>query len=316
MVGAFGGGIIIMLARLLGACFLACLACVSAVPIDLQPRETAIHDTARSTSRLPSPAPAFPPVLPEPREWTNGTQRLALCAVLRIVPPKPSSPDLEHMIARYRKLIAPRKPSAGSLLKCGEQQLSLLVLVVTNPSAPLAYSTDESYSLFIPPQHGLGPGAAEQLRFIRAHEEARGEQFSDEGGLVAKLWAKTQVGAMRGLETFSQLVTYDYGQRDCEGATQRQAPVAKGGVGAECGRGYVIRNAPWLIIDSPRFQHREVLVDSARHFLPLATLTRGRACWCLRCRPTTTPSTLSPTRWFSTRHSVARRWKLRAGPRA
>ena len=119
---------------------------------------------------------------------------------------------------------------------------------------------------------GLGPGAAEQLRFIRAHEEARGEQFSDEGGLVAKLWAKTQVGAMRGLETFSQLVTYEYGKRECEGATQRQAPVAQGGVEAECGRGYVIRNAPWLIIDSPRFQHREVLVDSARHFLPLPTL--------------------------------------------
>ena len=271
--GCRGGALVC--ARLIGACFLACLACVSAVPIDLQPRETAIHDTARSPPRLPGPAPAFPPVLPEPREWTNGTHRLVLCAAFRIVPPKPSSPDLEHMIARYRTLIAPRKPSAGtsSLLKCGEQQLSWLVLVVANPSAPLAYSTDESYSLFIPPQLGLGPGAAEALRLVRAaHEEPRGEQFSDEGGLVAKLWAKTQVGAIRGLETFSQLVTYDYGQWDCQTATRRQVPVAQGGMGAECGGGYEIRNAPWLIIDSPRFQHREVLVDSARHFLPLPTL--------------------------------------------
>ena len=45
---------------------------------------------------------------------------------------------------------------------------------------------------------------------------------------MAKLWAKTQIGALRGLETFSQLVTFGFEQR-----------------------AYRIEHAPWLIIDSP-----------------------------------------------------------------
>ncbi len=79
----------------------------------------------------------------------------------------------------------------------------------------LPSSTDESYSLFIPPP----------LSDDSDHWLDRALQGS---GLVAKLWAKTQIGALRGLETFSQLVTFDFAQRE-----------------------YVIQNAPWLIIDSP-----------------------------------------------------------------
>ncbi len=86
----------------------------------------------------------------------------------------------------------------------------------------------------------------------------------------ATLTAATVYGALRGLETFSQLVQFDF--------------VA--GV-------YTLRNAPWLIADEPRFPHRGLMVDTARcdycdtpltvlHVLLLAGLTAnliaGKAC--------------------------------------
>lgn len=59
----------------------------------------------------------------------------------------------------------------------------------------------------------------------------------------AKLNAKTVFGVLRGLETFSQLVMFDY---DSEA--------------------YQIEGGPWTISDSPRFAHRGLMIDTARHF--------------------------------------------------
>jgi len=200
---------------------------------------------------LPGPVPlSFPPILPEPREWVNGTQTISLCSRFRIMQPAPSSPELQHIIARYRTLIMPKIPGA-----CAAPELLTLLLQVRQPSAALGYNTDESYSLFIPPVSGLT--AEDRLRISRISSDfaaAQTKETETQQGLVATLWAETQVGALRGLETFSQLVKVQYAN---DGAPQR---------------GYVITHAPWLIIDSPRFQHREVLIDSARHFLPVSTI--------------------------------------------
>jgi len=58
-------------------------------------------------------------------------------------------------------------------------------------------------------------------------------------------------GALRGLETFSQLVTFDFDSG-----------------------GYVLANAPWAITDAPRFPHRGLMIDTARHFQPLASIRK------------------------------------------
>ena len=66
-------------------------------------------------------------------------------------------------------------------------------------------------------------------------------------GASATLKARTVWGALRGLETFSQLVTYEF-----DTATYEVVPCT--------------------IQDAPKYPHRGLMVDSGRHFLPVATL--------------------------------------------
>jgi len=68
-------------------------------------------------------------------------------------------------------------------------------------------------------------------------------------GSTITITAPTVYGAYHGLQTLSQLIVFDFDSRT-----------------------YQIALAPWHIDDAPRFKHREVLVDSSRHFQPLRTL--------------------------------------------
>eukprot|EP01112_Ceratiomyxa_fruticulosa_P018152 TRINITY_DN5762_c0_g1_i1.p1 TRINITY_DN5762_c0_g1~~TRINITY_DN5762_c0_g1_i1.p1 ORF type:complete len:538 (+),score=59.12 TRINITY_DN5762_c0_g1_i1:521-2134(+) len=95
--------------------------------------------------------------------------------------------------------------------------LSSLHVNVSDNSEFLQLSTDESYNLTITTQ-----------------------------GSVAIINAVTVFGALRGLETFSQLVNLNFNTFV-----------------------YEIENAPWTINDFPRFPHRGILMDSSRHFIPV-----------------------------------------------
>jgi hypothetical protein len=76
-----------------------------------------------------------------------------------------------------------------------------------------------------------------------------GEPLTIGDGVTANATAKTVFGALRALETFSQLVRFDF-ETD----------------------GYVVDGAPYHIMDAPRFAHRGLMVDTARHYQPLASL--------------------------------------------
>ncbi|KAJ1948832.1 Glucosamine-6-phosphate isomerase (Glucosamine-6-phosphate deaminase) (GNPDA) (GlcN6P deaminase) [Linderina pennispora] len=65
----------------------------------------------------------------------------------------------------------------------------------------------------------------------------------------AVIVAKTPFGAVRGLETFSQLVTANSGRK-------------------------VIRNAPVKISDTPKFSHRGILLDTSRNFFHVDAILR------------------------------------------
>eukprot|EP01116_Phalansterium_solitarium_P016478 TRINITY_DN3839_c0_g1_i1.p1 TRINITY_DN3839_c0_g1~~TRINITY_DN3839_c0_g1_i1.p1 ORF type:complete len:673 (-),score=228.15 TRINITY_DN3839_c0_g1_i1:183-2201(-) len=70
-------------------------------------------------------------------------------------------------------------------------------------------------------------------------------------GSAALIEAGTVYGAYHALETLSQLMRYDFDNDS-----------------------YFIAHAPWCFYDRPRFVHREILVDSSRHYLPVPTLLR------------------------------------------
>ena len=82
--------------------------------------------------------------------------------------------------------------------------------------------TDESYSIMIPDSND-----------------------------AIQIKAATVYGALRALESLSQLVYYDFD-------TQQ----------------YAITGTPITVQDAPRYQHRGMLLDTARHYQPISALKR------------------------------------------
>jgi hexosaminidase len=88
-----------------------------------------------------------------------------------------------------------------------------------------------------------------QLNTSREHEAYVLTVPAD--GSPATVTADTIWGAMYGMESFSQMVRFNF-------TTEA----------------YSIANAPWQLHDSPRFPHRGVMIDVARHFQPLAAIRK------------------------------------------
>lgn len=84
----------------------------------------------------------------------------------------------------------------------------------------------------------------------------------------ALLNSTTVYGALRGLETFAQLVEWQPASRQgvaLRGETALQPAAAAG---------YVVAGLPIQISDKPRYAWRGLMLDTARHFLPVSTLLK------------------------------------------
>lgn len=68
---------------------------------------------------------------------------------------------------------------------------------------------------------------------------------------VISLKAKTVYGALRGLESLSQLVLFDFDTQE-----------------------FSIPGSPISIQDAPRYNHRGLLLDTSRHYQPIASIKR------------------------------------------
>jgi hexosaminidase len=152
------------------------------------------------------------PVIPQPMEFTMGQMIVTLSCNFAFA--GPNIPTLNQGFTRYEALVFQHSCTAG------EDSLSGLTVSVDSTDENLTLETDESYMLLI-------------------------------GTQQAMLHAATVYGALHGLETFSQLVFYNF----------------TSGV-------YQINNVPWNITDKPRFPHRGILIDTSRHFEPVQAVKR------------------------------------------
>ncbi|KNA20214.1 hypothetical protein SOVF_054390 isoform B [Spinacia oleracea] len=135
------------------------------------------------------------------------------------------SPIISSSFLRYKRLIFThaKKVPAGFLSFRGPVfDISVLQINVHFPNEELQLGVDESYN----------------LRISRR----------DDNSIVgfATIEANTVYGALRALETFSQLCTFDYGSKTVK-----------------------VFKAPWYIQDEPRFAYRGLLIDTSRHYLPV-----------------------------------------------
>jgi hexosaminidase len=169
----------------------------------------------------PQPPPPPPPAAnmpwPAPKSFTTGTTNITVSSGFKFTGVG-SIPTLVKAIARYQDLTFPHPTDAATDSPKADLTSLDITVADTDESHP-QYGTDESYT--------LGVGSSGQ----------------------ATLKAATIYGAMRGLETFSQLVLYDFDTMS-----------------------YNIQNGPWSINDAPRFQHRGLMIDSARHYDTLASV--------------------------------------------
>jgi hexosaminidase len=163
------------------------------------------------------------PVWPSPSNSSYGSTPLSLGPSFALIC-SPSSPGgcpdpLPAALARYASsviFVGGPPVSAGPY-----SSLPSLSVSISSPSA-LAWNVDESYALTVPAD-----------------------------GSPATLAAATQWGALRGLESFSQLVAWN---------NRTLSPA------------YALQYAPVSISDAPRWSWRSLLVDVSRHFLPVPTI--------------------------------------------
>lgn len=162
----------------------------------------------------PGAGPWAPRIWPLPKSYTNGSSTLVVQPevagkLFQLAPGLAPCDALSGAFERYEALSLPHNVPAASGVRPGTL-LDGVTVTVTDLSdeacsAHPQLETDESYNLSVP----VGSGGK------------------------ATLQAATIFGAMRGLETFSQLVIFDFD------AQQHMLPLA-----------------PWHIEDAPRFPHR------------------------------------------------------------
>lgn len=169
----------------------------------------------------PNPVPAPPPSLwPMPQSVSVGQGRLVVTSSLDFQASTPCA-DLTAAFARTAAKMFNRGSYTGAhaASRLGLPTLATLVVSVANVSVPLDLGVDESYTLTLPTD-----------------------------GSAASLTANTVYGAYHGLETLSQLVSFDADAL----AYWTASPVA--------------------VVDKPAFAWRGLMVDPARQFLPMVTL--------------------------------------------
>ncbi|KEH21878.1 putative beta-N-acetylhexosaminidase [Medicago truncatula] len=172
---------------------------------------------------------------PLPSNFTSGNHSLSVDPLLTLSVigngGVASSPILDAAFDRYKGIIfkhAGFEFGKGFVRKLRER-ISLIAYDVVGLNI-LVHSDDDELQ--------LGVDESYTLSVSKASESSVAWE--------ATIEAHTVYGALRGLETFSQLCSFDYTTKTVQ-----------------------IQKAPWSIQDKPRFAYRGLMLDTSRHYLPI-----------------------------------------------
>ncbi|EOY18354.1 Beta-hexosaminidase 1 isoform 3 [Theobroma cacao] len=167
-------------------------------------------------------------IWPLPSEFKSGNETLTVDPTLSlsVLGKGGDLKILREGFERYKKIIFKHVSGVSIFEKWigirSVYDISELRIIVNSDSEELQLGVDESYTLSVAKNDG---------------KSIVGE---------ATIEANTVYGALRGLETFSQLCAFDYGTKSVQ-----------------------VYKAPWYIQDKPRFAYRGLLLDTSRHYLPI-----------------------------------------------
>eukprot|EP01028_Stygiella_incarcerata_P005243 TRINITY_DN2232_c0_g1_i1.p1 TRINITY_DN2232_c0_g1~~TRINITY_DN2232_c0_g1_i1.p1 ORF type:complete len:526 (+),score=134.67 TRINITY_DN2232_c0_g1_i1:106-1683(+) len=159
-------------------------------------------------------------VWPEPQKSAFGTSSVSLDPSSFSIVANISSSIIDDASERYMKIIFPASKVSPRGRAAGVT-VSKLSLLIVSDNEDLQLGVSEEYTLDV-----------------------------DTNG-AATIVAETVFGALRALETFSQIVEYDWSTST-----------------------YAINVAPVMIQDAPRFMWRGLLIDTARHYIPMEYLKK------------------------------------------
>ena len=185
------------------------LLCVLCTTLAFAARHARQHQAAPP----PDPTPTY--IWPHPHSVSHGAHLRNINYNTSFIT-HPSFHDLDTAIGRFRDVTFQHRAVGDS----GVEAVVMVVVDVKDINAPLQMGVDESYTLHIP-----------------------------HAGDTVHIEANTYYGALYGLETLSQLITFDFTTST-----------------------YQIAGTPWSIYDQPRYQHRGLMVDTSRHYQSMAVL--------------------------------------------
>ncbi|XP_061372251.1 beta-hexosaminidase 1-like [Gastrolobium bilobum] len=175
------------------------------------------------TSQQPHGHVSHPFIWPLPEKFTFGNESLSVDPALSLTGNGAASPIVLAAFDRYKGIVFKHASGFGLLRTLRTfYDVAKLNITVHSNTEELQLGVDESYSLFV----------------------SKAKEHSVAGEVTIE--ANTVFGALRGLETFSQLCSFDYTTKTVQ-----------------------IYKAPWSIRDKPRFAYRGLMLDTSRHYLPI-----------------------------------------------
>ncbi|KAL2602784.1 hypothetical protein AAZV13_10G247500 [Glycine max] len=174
-------------------------------------------------ARIPQPHKPLPFIWPLPAKFSFGNDSLSVDPALSLSGNGAASAIVRDAFHRYKGILF-KHGDRFSFLRTPRPvyDVTRLSINVHSHSEELQLGVDESYNLFV----------------------SRAQALSGAGQVTIE--ANTVFGALRGLETFSQLCSFDYTTKTVQ-----------------------IYKAPWSILDKPRFPYRGLMLDTSRHYLPV-----------------------------------------------